>query len=766
MAAAVVGCVQKNTELPTTTLHETLRILADFNDSQLPGWFKLNNAKASMVKLAEGNAALKVQFDSKAHLYTALVLEPEQPWNWSEFKDFSVAMDIANQGDVSTALFMDITDTDGATYTRSIVVPVGPARTYYGKMQGHDLGTPDGKVNVELNFVSGLRGNPPTWEGYGDTMATSLWGKKNLNTKGIQRISLSVQYALRDREITIDNIRLIKNPPKDPEFLTAIVDQYGQNAKTDFPGKVHSDEQLAAMRDAELAALREGKPAERSKFNGWSAGPKLTATGFFRTEKVDGKWYMVDPEGYLYFATGIDIIRLANSTTMTGYDFAPGSVPARRTDDLTPEDSTGLNRAPDSAITSRQKVSNLRADMFQWLPQYDEPLGKHFGYRREAHSGPMKQGEVFSFYSANLERKYGADYMAKWREVTVDRMLNWGFSALGNWTDPSFYSNERIPYFANGWIIGDFKTVSSGNDFWAPLPDVFDPAFEQRAYATVQQVANEVQNSPWCVGVFIDNEKSFGRSETLEAQLGIVIHTLTRNGDEVPTKAEFTRLMQEKYAGIDALNQAWQTQIADWQAFDQGFNSTLTGSEAQREDYEQLLYAYGEKYFATINKAMKTLMPNHLYLGSRFADWGMPWPIVKAAAANTDVVSYNNYKDGMPAQRWAFLAELDRPSIIGEFHFGTLESGLFHPGLLPTADGEDRARAYTDYMHSVIDNPYMVGAHWFQYMDSPLTGRAYDGENYNVGFVTVADVPYQPMVEAAKSLHAEMYHRRHGEVKH
>jgi hypothetical protein len=46
-------------------------------------------------------------------------------------------------------------------------------------------------------------------------------------------------------------------------------------------------------------------------------------------------------------------------------------------------------------------------------------------------------------------------------------------------------------------------------------------------------------------------------------------------------------------------------------------------------------------------------------------------------------------------------------------------------------------------MDVVIRNPWFVGAHWFQYVDSPLTGRSYDGENYNVGFVSVADIPYR-----------------------
>jgi len=377
----------------------------------------------------------------------------------------------------------------------------------------------------------------------------------------------------------------------------------------------------------------------------------------------------------------------------------------------------------------------------------------------------MKRGETFSFYSANLERKYGEtspeSYLDDWQEVTVNRMLNWGFTSLGNWTDPRFYRQKRIPYFANGWVIGDFKTVSSGNDFWSPMPDVFDPVFAQRVNLTVKNVAGQVNGSPWCVGVFIDNEKSFGRPETNESRLGIVLHTLRRDGGEVPTKKHFTATLKKKYKTIDALNRAWQLNVKDWMSFDAGIDSNIN-TETQLADYSDLLEFYASKYYEIVSTAMKTYMPNHLYLGSRLPDWGMPIEVVKASAKYVDVMSFNSYKEGLPVQKWQFLHEFNKPSIIGEFHIGASDSGLFHPGLIHAANQQDRARMYTEYMHSVIDNPNFVGAHWFQYIDSPITGRAYDGENYNVGFVSVADVPYKPMVKAAQALHRNMYQRRFG----
>jgi hypothetical protein len=49
-----------------------------------------------------------------------------------------------------------------------------------------------------------------------------------------------------------------------------------------------------------------------------------------------------------------------------------------------------------------------------------------------------------------------------------------------------------------------------------------------------------------------------------------------------------------------------------------------------------------------------------------------------------------------------------------------------------------------------LANPDIVGCHWFQYADEPLTGRLLDGENGNMGFVAVTDIPYADLVSAAR----------------
>lgn len=777
LCASLIACQSSEPNAEHEQALKAQQSLFDFESDALGAQIQTQNAKVSLVDsqgVTSGKQALQVKFDSKAHEYTSIDFVPsEGVWDWSQYDSFSIAFDISNQGQYSTQLFLNVYDQKGQVYTRSVSIPVGGAKTYYSKMAGHDLVSPDNEhgENVELNLSSGLRSNPATWDS-DQVQFIWMWGTKNLDTSGIKRISLSVQNNLHDKEVTLDNIRLLPHPKMNPDYLKDIVDKFGQPTRLDYEEKIHSLAELQAVKEKELARLNDGEKIEdRSKYSGWKAGPKLEATGYFRTEKIGDKWSLVDPEGYLYFTTGIDNVRMSNATTFTGYDFDQSAINQRSADELTPEDSQGLNPPPKRAIPTRFLASETRADMFEWLPDYSDPLAGNYGYRRGAHSGPLEHGEVFSFYMANLERKYGEttpySYLEDWSKVTVDRMLSWGFTSFGNWIDPMYYDNERIPYFANGWIIGDFKKVSSGNDFWGGLPDVFDPKFEERAEATIKQVAKEVNNSPWCVGVFIDNEKSWGRPESKTSELGIVIHTLTSDGAQSPTKNMFTEQMKAKYGDIAQLNQAWNTQIASWDAFQKGgFDSTLNEkNQAQVADYEKLLFEYASEYFRIVDAKLEKYMPNHMYMGVRFADWGMPMPVVKAAKEYVDVVSFNLYKEGLTKNKWAFLEDLDMPTVIGEFHMGTTASGFFHPGLIHASSQEDRARMYKEYMHSIIDNDYFIGAHWFQYLDSPITGRAYDGENYNVGFVSVTDIPYNAMVKAARELHTELYERRFSDLK-
>ena len=155
-----------------------------------------------------------------------------------------------------------------------------------------------------------------------------------------------------------------------------------------------------------------------------------------------------------------------------------------------------------------------------------------------------------------------------------------------------------------------------------------------------------------------------------------------------------------------------------------------------------------EQYFRPVRADIREAAPHQLYLGCRFASEN---PRAAAAAAKfCDVVSYNLYRRNVAD--FCFNGGADVPILVGEFHFGALDRGMFQAGLVPVSNQNERAEAYREFLQSVLDHPQFVGCHWFQYHDEPVTGRPHDEENYQIGFVYVADTPYPEIVKACRDM--------------
>ncbi|QHJ09982.1 hypothetical protein FX988_00191 [Paraglaciecola mesophila] len=743
-----------NTTEPNPSSPKVITELYNF-ESPIKGKVETKNATAKVRRLASGSGnALQIKFEGDV-AEAAVKLIPAENWDWSMHDEINLAFDVINPEEESIQLYVGITAENGDQASHSVIIPANSESTYYFILKGKVLDTDLGYKHSRME----------AWQSE-EQMAHFRIGTITPDISSVNALRLFTRGNLVSKRLMVDNLRLRGNPEYNNDYRKNIVDKFGQIAKHGFPLKVHSDTELKAKANAELSRLDASGPLpDRTRFGGWKNGPQLDATGYFRTHKMNGKWWLVDPDGYLFFSNGLANVRMANLTTLTGVDFKDESVRYVDPEAVTPEDSMGIVNVSDEVRNTRFIASDVRHEMFTWLPDYDDELADHYSYRRSVHKGPLTSGETFSFYRANLERRYGEAtphaYEEKWQQVTLDRFQDWGFTSMGNWVDPAFYSNQQVPYFANGWIIGDFKKLSSKHDIWDSMPDSFDPEFERRANVTIEKIAEEIQSSPWCIGVFVDNEKSWGRREgTLEQRYGLILDALSKPILQSPAKAAFVDALKQKYASINKLNDSWQTSFTQWQDLADAYTPTQE-TPSFEQDLSMMLEMLSEQYFKVVHSALETALPNHLYMGARMASWGMPDETISAAVRYSDVLSFNIYKEGVQPSQWGFIKDLDLPSIIGEFHIGTnTDSGLYHPGLVAAADQEDRAKMYQQYMQSVVDHPNMVGAHWFQYVDSPLTGRAFDGENYNVGFVSVTDIPYPQLVDAAREFNRTLYPKR------
>jgi hypothetical protein len=491
-----------------------------------------------------------------------------------------------------------------------------------------------------------------------------------------------------------------------PEKFFPFIDVYGQFKHKDWPGKTHSDADLQKARQAEAADLAAHPgPSGWSKFGGWAAGPRQAATGRFRVEKINGKWWMIDPEGYLYWSHG----------------------PVRVT--------------PSSAVTPLDG----RDFYFTDLPAADSPFAKFYTTHDELlrpYYVARNIQRTYDFSSANALRKYGPDWFNIYADLAHRRLRSWGMNTIANSSDVRICRMQRTPYTDRFELKS--PDIEGAHQGWWKFKDPFHPEF--RANFRRQLAARKAElDDPWCFGFFVDNEISWGH-ETALAEW-----TLASPATQ-PAKQEMIQRLQAKYGSIERLNAAWKSDYATWNALLQSPEKPPAGA---KDDCVEFSLAITEAYFKNIRDEFKAAAPHTLYLGCRFA--GSTQAAVRIGAKYCDVISYNLYRHML--DDFKLPDGVDKPILVGEFHFGALDRGMFHPGLVQVENQVERGKAYATYVASALRHPNFVGVHWHQFGEQATSGR-FDGENLQNGLLDVCDTPYPETVAGIREVGYRMYQIR------
>lgn len=203
---------------------------------------------------------------------------------------------------------------------------------------------------------------------------------------GIDSICFYMYHPHNNPMLEIRSISLAVEDPGEALLEGSfLVDRFGQWATKDWEGKVKSIEDLQSAWQAEDKQLQTPlfSDEEISQYGGYKAQQKK-ATGFFRTEKIDGKWWFIDPEGYLFLSVGSDCINASVRTTTKDREF-----------------------------------------IFEHLEGQD-------GYA--------------DFYRWNLQKRYGADRTSEWTQTAVKRMHAWGVNTIANWSSREIIATNQIPF--------------------------------------------------------------------------------------------------------------------------------------------------------------------------------------------------------------------------------------------------------------------------------------------------------------------------------
>jgi hypothetical protein len=664
-----------------------------FNAARL----RVRDAQVERVE-RDGHGALRVR-TGHAQDWPGLDLPAAfGPWDLSAHE--YVAMDVRNVGASAVTVYLRVDNmgADGVRncLTKSVTVPVGGQ----GTVQVPLSRPAPGLSQIRL---FGMRGLP--W---------AMTADKTINPAEVVNLVVFVAKPTEDHAFEISNVRAggQYQPPAetrlDPATFFPFIDEFGQYVHRDWPGKVHEVADFSARREAEAADLQAHPgPDDWDQYGGWQGGPQLEATGFFRPLKHEGKWWLVDPEGRLFWAHGVDCV--------TPYE---GGTPLDDRDTW---------------------FRNLPAPDGEFKSCYGKSWRSVHGY----YTG--KQPRTFDFARANLMRKYGADFLPPFAAISHRRLRSWGLNTIANWSDAGIYLQRRTPYTVN--LSFSSQQLQGSEGYWGKFRDVFDPSFAEGIRKAMVGQAGKSANDPWCLGYFVDNELGWGDETSLA--VGALL-----SPPEQAAKRAFVADLQAKYNTIERLNEAWGTTHASWEALLQA--RSAPDKQKAGDDLRAFYTRTAETYFRTIRDGIKETAPHQLYLGCRFA-WVNDRAAV-AAARFCDVVCYNLYRTSVADFRPANGADV--PLIIGEFHFGALDRGMFHTGLVAVANQAARAQAYRDYVQGALRNPYFVGTGWFKYMDEATTGRPLDEENYQIGLVDCCDTPYVETIAAVRDVGYGMYRLR------
>ncbi|MFG0291449.1 MAG: beta-galactosidase [Rhodopirellula sp. JB044] len=662
---------------------------------------------------------LRLQTGVKSRWPGVKMTPGDEPWNAKPYQTLSI--DVTNLSDHSAEIGMKVQGLELVNENLiNRVDVVGPGQTR------------------ELSFP--LYATPWRFDAEVETDAMNVSpGQMCIGSIGfIKAVTLYVRRPSHAHTLLLGDLRL-SDPAEVREARNAfpIVDRYGQLIGHDWPGKIENDRQLKTTASSTGQANDNASVSRRwSRYGGWTKADRREATDAFRTVKLDGKWWLIDPDGYLFWSHGVDCVSAQYS--FTGVQ----------------DREHYFAWLPDNNTNRKTDISNDASDETKELL---DPLGNYYHRAEWAHHEFYNSRVPFlsyNFFIANLHRRFGAQWPARFADQAHDRLRDWGLNTMAAWSDPAITSLKRTPYTAFCRLEGATMIAGSTSN-WQRFVDVYSSDFPEVVDSALQTVSQSFDD-PWCIGIFVDNELSFGEDYSLAD--GVLRSPATQ-----PAKIEFCDWLKEKYLDIDALNQAWKTQYADWDSFLHSMqwpagkaNADDSPSLADRRVFSERLV---DRYFSTIANRLHHLAPGRLYLGCRF--FWMNDSALRIAAKHCDVISINHYH--YLTDNLALPDGIDKPVVIGEFHFGATDRGMLHPTHLPADDQADRASKYEAYVTSALKHPAIVGTHWFQYVDMPVTGRG-DGENANVGLVTITNTPYRELTDAIAHMGESMYELRSGKT--
>lgn len=316
--------------------------------------------------------------------------------------------------------------------------------------------------------------------------------------RGVDSIGLRMHMPVKDERIEIADAYLTVGDPGDKYLSdTPAVDEFGQWALGEFEGKIHSEEELKAewtKEDSEIAAY---KNTRFSKYGG-DLSRKTTATGFFQVKKISGKWWFVDPEGYLFLS-------------ISSNGISPGG--------------GGMVRNPIKGIYTDKAPEGFTAPDLSVMRQFSR--GRQPEPRRDFR-GKVIPDEYIWLTAWNQYRRFGSENVQqKANQLVVDRMNLWGMNTIGNWSSRDVINLNQKPFMVSLSGVGIQNGILG-------MPDVYSADFASAIEEGVRKSVEPFVENKMLIGYFIGNEPTWSNKELRLCEL------IGQADDKLPLKMAMT----------------------------------------------------------------------------------------------------------------------------------------------------------------------------------------------------------------------------------
>lgn len=526
-------------------------------------------------------------------------------------------------------------------------------------------------------------------------------------------------YSHIFENLTIFEVYLCDTLPDMTVIGEPMVDEMGQWVQKNWNTKTGSVKDMTDYLHEEhrRAQVDNQYPEGWSKYGGWTE-LKFDATGYFHTHHDGNRWWLVDPEGYAFFSTG-----MCYGSRMGVHGF----------------------------------VDNME-NLFSWLPDPADPdyldawttadQIAEFAKRNGTEAG--RDRKMFNFARANMIRAFGSDgWWDAWVKINGARLKRWGFNTIGvgvnNYTDErvmDYLAEVKIPFVIT---LKDFPLTDEM--VFRDFPDVHARQYEERARAFADQLVPFMEN-PYMIGYFITNEPEWKFQTSVNLAERVFAHP-----KRLASKEALIQMLRDQYGTIGALNRSWKKNFDSFEDLYTPFSNGHYFSEQSMEDMRILRARLLEKYSEVPTDALRRVDPHHMNLGMRYSR------INKSEIAGSEyfeVISFNCYFASAQPSLDLTAESIDMPCMVGEWHIGGADKGLLSCGLLAAETQEERGKACEYYMQGAMRHKNCIGIHYFEMNDQPLLGR-FDGECMQHGVIDVCNRPYDELVAHFEATNQNLY---------